>query len=263
MTSTPRCSAEPEGSPYVLVGLMCCGVCSGSMEVVSWKSGARRAFAYRGYKARRQGMSVCTNKMPVRMTDADDAVLSAVEKTLLNPVMVERALALAEAELIAAGAARRRAPLVVELAALDADVKQLTTAISAAATSIRCSPTSASPRRAAANSATRSRPPPGARRRCGPREAAELRRGLPEPAPGARAADAADPAATRGGEAHLHAEAEWRLRVRREGNCSTATRWGDVNWRPQRVPAPVRVAAERRRLRRFVGGVARAGEPRE
>ena len=118
-----------EGSPYVLVGLMRCGVCGGSMEVVSSKSGARRAFAYRCYRSRRQGASVCSNRLPIRMTDADDAVLGTVEKTLMNPAVVERALALAEAELIDDGAARRRAPLVVDLAALDAGVERLTTAI--------------------------------------------------------------------------------------------------------------------------------------
>jgi hypothetical protein len=63
------------------------------------------------------------------MTDADDAVLSAVEKTILNAAVVERAIALAESELIDDGAARRRAPLVVDLEALDADVGRLTTAI--------------------------------------------------------------------------------------------------------------------------------------
>ena len=113
----------------MLVGLMRCGVCSGSMEVVSWKSGARRAFAYRCYRSRRQGATVCSNRLPIRMTDADEAVVGTVEKTLMNPAVIERALALAEAELIDDGAARRRAPLVVDLAALDADVERLTTAI--------------------------------------------------------------------------------------------------------------------------------------
>lgn len=41
--------------------------------------------------------------------------------------------------------------------------------------------------------------------------------------PGARAADAADPSATHRGQAHVHPEAEWRLRLRREGNCPAAT----------------------------------------
>jgi DNA invertase Pin-like site-specific DNA recombinase len=118
-----------EGSPYALVGLLRCGVCGGSMEVVSRKSGARRAFAYRCYRSRRQGANACSNRLPIPMAHADDAVLVAVEKTLLNPAVVERALALAEAELLDDGAARRRAPLAADLAALDAEVERLTTAI--------------------------------------------------------------------------------------------------------------------------------------
>ena len=54
------------------------------------------------------GATECSNRLPIRMTEADDAVLSAVEKTLSNPAVVEWALALAEAELIDDGAARRR-----------------------------------------------------------------------------------------------------------------------------------------------------------
>jgi len=118
-----------ESSPYVLVGLMSCGVCGGSMEVVSRKSGGRRAFAYRCYRSRRQGTSVCSNRLPIPMTDADDAVLDAVEDTLLKPGVVERALAIAEAEILDGSSARRRAPLVADLAALDAEVERLMTAI--------------------------------------------------------------------------------------------------------------------------------------
>ena len=118
-----------EASPYVFVGLMRCGLCGGSMEVVSRKSGSRRAFAYCCYRSRRQGRSVCSNRLPMPMAAADDAVLDAVEETLLKPAVVERALALAEAEILDGGSARRRAPLVVDLAALDAEVDRLTTAI--------------------------------------------------------------------------------------------------------------------------------------
>ena len=43
------------------------------------------------------------------MSDADDAVIGVIEKTILNQAVIDRALTLAEAELIddAAGAARR------------------------------------------------------------------------------------------------------------------------------------------------------------
>jgi hypothetical protein len=114
-----------ESSPYVLVGLMRCGMCGGSMEVVSRKSGSRRVHAYHCYKARRQGASVCTNKMPVRMADADDAVLDVVEKELMNPKVVERAFAIAEAEILHDGTARRREALAAQLAKCEAEVGHL------------------------------------------------------------------------------------------------------------------------------------------
>lgn len=221
-----------EASPYVLVGLMRCGLCAGSMEVVSRKSGARRAFAYRCYRSRRQGTSVCSNRVPISMTTADDAVLGAVEKTLLNPAVVERALSLAEADILDGGSARRRAPLVADLAALDADVDRLTTAIKRGGeldpllASLRESEARRTP---SADSGNRRRAPPNdARRERGPREAPELRRGLPEATPRACAADAADPPATHRREADVYSQAEWRLRVRRTRNSAAATRWGDM-----------------------------------
>ena len=166
------------------------------------------------------------------MTDADDAVLGAVEKTLLNPAVVERALALAEAELIDDGAARRRAPLVVDLAALDAGVERLTTAIKRGGdldpllAALRESEARRGELRqqiAALDAAPRSTTLDADAVRAKLRSYVAR---LPEAAPRARAADAADPPATRRREAHVHAEAEWRLRVRREGNRPAATRWG-------------------------------------
>jgi site-specific DNA recombinase len=118
-----------EASPYALVGLLRCGICGGSMEVVSRKSGSRRVHAYHCYKARRQGASVCTNKMPVRMADADDAVLDVVEKELMNPKVVERALVLAEAEILRDGTARKREALSADLTRCDKEVEQLIAAI--------------------------------------------------------------------------------------------------------------------------------------
>jgi hypothetical protein len=150
----PAGEASP---PYVLVGLMRCGVCSGSMEVVSWKSGARRAFAYRCYRSRRHGTAACSNRLPVRMTDADEAVVATVENTLMDPAVISRALALAEAELIDDGAICRRAPLVVELADLDAGVERLSAAIKRGGDLDPLLSALASPRRGAANSVSRSR----------------------------------------------------------------------------------------------------------
>ena len=118
-----------ESSPYVLVGLLRCGSCGGAMEVVSWKSGARRVFAYRCYRSRRQGRAVCPNRLPLRMSDADNAVLDAVEKTIMSPTVIARALVLAEAEIVRDGTARKHETLAAELAQLEAEVGRLTAAI--------------------------------------------------------------------------------------------------------------------------------------
>ena len=45
------------------------------------------------------------------MSDADNAVLDAVEKTIMSPTVVARALALAEAEIVRDGTARKRETL--------------------------------------------------------------------------------------------------------------------------------------------------------
>jgi hypothetical protein len=63
------------------------------------------------------------------MTDADEAVLSVVENTLMNPKVVERALALAEAEILAEGTAREREALTSKLATADTEIGRLTAAI--------------------------------------------------------------------------------------------------------------------------------------
>ncbi len=118
-----------ESSPYVLVGLLRCGTCGGSMEVLSSKSGAHRTFFYRCYRSRRQGATACANKVPLRMTDADEAVIDAVEETLMNPTVVERALALAEAEILEEQTGRERDAFAARLAATDTEVARLTSAI--------------------------------------------------------------------------------------------------------------------------------------
>jgi site-specific DNA recombinase len=85
-----------EGSPYLLGGLLTCAVCGGAMEVASSASGGRRTFAYRCGTRRRKGEAVCTNAMAAGMVETNEAVLNAVERTLLDPRVVHKALAHAE-----------------------------------------------------------------------------------------------------------------------------------------------------------------------
>jgi hypothetical protein len=49
-----------EGSPYLLTGLLVCGVCGGGMEILSSGLNGRRSYHYRCSVARRKGPACCT-----------------------------------------------------------------------------------------------------------------------------------------------------------------------------------------------------------
>jgi hypothetical protein len=119
-----------EGSPYLLCGLLKCGVCGGSMEVLSTTSGkGRRTFHYRCYANRRKGPAVCTNKLAAPMGDADAAVLHEVKQTLLHPDVVERALAHAERAILRERSAGEREAVAAELAETKKGMRRLSSAI--------------------------------------------------------------------------------------------------------------------------------------
>lgn len=118
-----------EGSPYLLTGLLTCGVCGGGMEVLSHKSGRKRQFHYRCYVARRKGAACCTNNVPAPMLDADTAVLNTIRETILHPKVVERALAYAEEAILNDRAAGTEATVAAELASVEAAARRLTNAI--------------------------------------------------------------------------------------------------------------------------------------
>lgn len=118
-----------EGSPYLLTGLLTCGVCGGGMEVLSSASGGRRRYHYRCYVARRKGPACCTNRLPAPMADADAAVLQAVEETLLHSAVVARALEYAEAAITRCRSADQRETLEADLAETKTASRRLTAAI--------------------------------------------------------------------------------------------------------------------------------------
>jgi hypothetical protein len=118
-----------EGSPYLLSGLLTCGACGGSMEVLSSSSGGRRLFHYKCYTARRKGPAFCTNKLPAKMAEADAAVLAEVEKTLLHPEVVERAIRHAERAIARGQSAGEREALQADLAETKRAMRRLSSAI--------------------------------------------------------------------------------------------------------------------------------------
>jgi DNA invertase Pin-like site-specific DNA recombinase len=118
-----------EGSPYLLTGLLTCGVCGGGMEVLSSSSAGRRLYQYRCYVARRKGPACCTNKLPARMAEADAAVLAEIKRTLLHPEVVERALVHAERAIARGQSAGEREALQADLAETKRAMRRLSSAI--------------------------------------------------------------------------------------------------------------------------------------
>ena len=118
-----------EGARYLLTGLATCDVCGAGFEVLSRASGGSRLYTYGCSAHRRKGATVCANGLLVRMREANDAVLATVESTLLDPRVVERAVAYAEAAIAQDRTAERREALEAELADTEKAVSRLTAAI--------------------------------------------------------------------------------------------------------------------------------------
>ena len=118
-----------QGSPYLLVGLLRCGVCGGTMEVLSRQHGSQRRFAYHCYAARRKGAAVCANRLPARLDEANAAVVAEVTKTLLDPAVLRRAMDYALTVLAEDGSEERRAQMTRRLATLDKECRNLSDAI--------------------------------------------------------------------------------------------------------------------------------------
>ncbi len=72
---------------------------------------------------------MCTNKLPALMGDLDTAVMEAIERTLLHPTVVERAVAHAESLLQHDRTGDQRAAAEVELADIERAISRLTQAI--------------------------------------------------------------------------------------------------------------------------------------
>jgi hypothetical protein len=119
-----------EGAKYLLTGLLRCSECGGTFEALSGSHG-RRAYVYGCATHRRKGACVCANRLIVPMEDADASMLTAVEDTLLNPVVVARAIDYALQAIDAQFSTDRRGALEVDLIAVEQAISRLTGAIAA------------------------------------------------------------------------------------------------------------------------------------
>jgi site-specific DNA recombinase len=124
-------------SKYLLTGFGVCGGCGGSMATLKRAHGPRghrRQVPFYGCMTRHlRGDAICANALEVRVDDAEQAVLGAVERDVLNVAVVETSLYKAVAALQASasrnGAEADTAVLRDELAGLDAEVARLAEAI--------------------------------------------------------------------------------------------------------------------------------------
>jgi hypothetical protein len=110
-------------------GLLTCAVCGGAMEVLSSKSGARRMFSYRCSVRRRKGEACCTNGLAAPMHETDSAVLRAIESTLLDPRVVQKALQHAERAIARDKNAVNVRALEKQLSDCEKAIRRLTAAI--------------------------------------------------------------------------------------------------------------------------------------
>jgi site-specific DNA recombinase len=118
-------------SRYLLTGMLTCSVCTGTMFTQRHGSQDRDFFAYMCTRHHTRGRSVCPNGLEASMTLADEAVLGAIEHDLLNVPVLETSLAKALQAMRSAADDGRLRGLRKELAKLDREVANLTTAIAA------------------------------------------------------------------------------------------------------------------------------------
>lgn len=78
---------------YLLTGFARCGVCGGSIYAKSRSHGRQRAYFYGCTTHHLRGRTVCSNNVEVPMADVDDQLLAAIEGDVLQPAVLDRAIA--------------------------------------------------------------------------------------------------------------------------------------------------------------------------
>ena len=134
---SPNVGRPPgRGVKYLLTGMLTCSVCGSSFEALSRKHGRRRAFVYGCAAHRRRGRRICPNDLVVPMEVADEAVLDAIEGTLLRPEVIDRTIEKAEAALATNTSVERRRQLKKELTSVGEEIERLTAAIAGGASDV-------------------------------------------------------------------------------------------------------------------------------
>lgn len=112
-------------SPYLLTGFCACGCCDGTMVVRTRPHGRRRDPRLECWYYRTRGRRVCSNRYQPSMQALEAVVLDAIETEVLNPQVVDLAVAKAVAILEAPEDRGEADAVAAELAALDAELARL------------------------------------------------------------------------------------------------------------------------------------------
>ena len=120
-------------SKYLLTGLSRCASCGGTMIVRSRSHGRRRAFFYACSSFHHRGKAVCANSLEMPLQAAEEAVLTALERELLDPEILEEAAARAAARVASStdDPNARRHALETALAHAETALARLTEAVTA------------------------------------------------------------------------------------------------------------------------------------
>jgi site-specific DNA recombinase len=114
-------------SRYLLTGLAQCGLCGGSLIVHSRASGGRRANGYLCSYHHLRGSTVCSGGLVLPMEPTNRAILATIEREVLHPDVVQRAMrqALGHLNAPADTAVPRQTALRAEVAVIDQELTRL------------------------------------------------------------------------------------------------------------------------------------------
>jgi site-specific DNA recombinase len=116
---------------YLLSGLLTCGTCGASLEART-RSHGRKRVAFYGCSAHfRKGNTICQNNVEMPMKDAEEAILSTIERQMLDPAIVQDILtaAIDDLQAEARSDSNRSAPLEQELSRINGELVRLTEAL--------------------------------------------------------------------------------------------------------------------------------------
>ena len=122
-------------SKYLLTGLIRCGECGSNLVIRSRSHGRRRAYFYACSAFHHRGRYVCGNSLEVARGLAEDTILTEIERYVLHPKVIDRAIMLALTELRSPTGQvdQERARLQGELQAVERELGRLTGALASGA----------------------------------------------------------------------------------------------------------------------------------